>query len=89
MDPGATPGDDLPSFLAGLEGAGSHDYEQPPAPDIRPAPPFCALMLARGRFLAAQAGGELQWHKTDVLGKIGYKLNQYSASTLHLSIKHS
>lgn len=24
------------------------------------------------------AGGELQWHKTDILGKIGYKLAQYS-----------
>lgn len=24
------------------------------------------------------AGGELQWHKTDILGKIGYKLGQYS-----------
>lgn len=24
------------------------------------------------------AGGELQWHKTDVLSKIGYKLGQYS-----------
>ncbi|OAA65331.1 hypothetical protein SPI_02118 [Niveomyces insectorum RCEF 264] len=26
----------------------------------------------------ASAGGELQWHKTDVLGKIGYKLGQYN-----------
>jgi len=24
------------------------------------------------------SGGELQWHKTDVLGKIGFKLGQYS-----------
>ncbi|PKS04971.1 hypothetical protein jhhlp_008337 [Lomentospora prolificans] len=24
------------------------------------------------------AGGELQWHKTDILGKIGYKLEQYN-----------
>ena len=24
------------------------------------------------------AGGELQWHKTDILGKIGFKLGQYS-----------
>lgn len=24
------------------------------------------------------AGGELQWHKTDILGKIGFKLQQYS-----------
>lgn len=35
-------------------------------------------ILPASRRLAAQAGGELQWHKTDVLGKIGYKLNQYS-----------
>ena len=27
---------------------------------------------------AAQAGGELQWHKTDILGRIGFKLTQYS-----------
>lgn len=27
------------------------------------------------------AGGELQWHKTDILGKIGYKLGQYSESS--------
>ena len=28
---------------------------------------------------AAQAqGGDLEWHKTDVLGRIGFKLNQYS-----------
>lgn len=24
------------------------------------------------------AGGELQWHRTDILGKIGFKLGQYS-----------
>ena len=29
----------------------------------------------RAEFLA---GGELQWHRTDILGKIGYKLGQYS-----------
>ncbi len=28
------------------------------------------------------AGGELQWHKTDILGKIGYKLGQYSTPFL-------
>ena len=56
MDPGATPGDDLPSFLAGPEGAGSHDYEQPPAPDIRPAPPFCALYIG-SRLLLGGLGG--------------------------------
>ena len=31
-------------------------------------------------------GGELQWHRTDILGKIGYKLEQYSASLLIPSI---
>lgn len=37
----------------------------------------------RAEFLG---GGELQWHRTDILGKIGYKLGQYSkyiVSTLH------
>lgn len=28
------------------------------------------------------AGGELQWHKTDILSKIGYKLGQYSKTPL-------
>ena len=28
------------------------------------------------------AGGELQWHKTDILGKIGFKLEQYSMNHL-------
>lgn len=31
----------------------------------------------RAEFLA---GGELQWHKTDILSKIGFKLGQYSMS---------
>ncbi|KAG4436494.1 hypothetical protein IFR05_008035 [Cadophora sp. M221] len=35
-------------------------------------------IIPASRRLAAQAGGELQWHKTDVLGKIGYKLGQYN-----------
>ncbi|KAK2628779.1 hypothetical protein QTJ16_001882 [Diplocarpon rosae] len=30
------------------------------------------------RRLAAYAGGELEWRKTDVLGRIGYKLAQYN-----------
>ncbi|KAK0106190.1 hypothetical protein ONS96_003834 [Cadophora gregata f. sp. sojae] len=46
-------------------------------------------IIPASRRLAAQAGGELQWHKTDVLGKIGYKLNQYSTSTPHLPAEHS
>lgn len=36
------------------------------------------------RRAAAQTGGELQWHKTDILGKIGYKLAQYSMSMIQL-----
>ncbi|XMA13799.1 hypothetical protein WAI453_006590 [Rhynchosporium graminicola] len=35
-------------------------------------------IVPASRRLAAQVGGELQWHKTDILGKIGYKLNQYN-----------
>jgi hypothetical protein len=38
------------------------------------------FIVPASRRAAAQAGGELQWHKTDVLGKIGYKLAQYSTS---------
>ena len=35
-------------------------------------------ILPASRRAEALAGGELQWHKTDVLGKIGYKLGQYN-----------
>lgn len=35
-------------------------------------------IIPASRRASAAAGGELQWHKTDVLGKIGYKLAQYS-----------
>ena len=35
-------------------------------------------IIPASRRAAAAAGGELQWHKTDVLGRIGYKLAQYS-----------
>jgi hypothetical protein len=38
------------------------------------------FIVPASRRAAAQAGGELQWHKTDVLGRIGYKLAQYSMS---------
>jgi hypothetical protein len=38
-------------------------------------------IIPASRRAAVQAGGELQWHKTDVLGRIGYKLNQYSMSS--------
>lgn len=37
-----------------------------------------AHIIPASRRAAAAAGGELQWHKTDVLGRIGYKLAQYS-----------
>ncbi|RDW78350.1 hypothetical protein BP5796_06202 [Coleophoma crateriformis] len=35
-------------------------------------------IMPASRRTSAQIGGELQWHKVDVLGKIGYKLAQYS-----------
>lgn len=35
-------------------------------------------ILPASRRAEALAGGELQWHKTEVLGKIGFKLEQYS-----------
>ena len=36
-------------------------------------------VVPASRRAAAMQGGELQWHKTDVLGKIGFKLAQYSS----------
>lgn len=44
-------------------------------------------IVPASRRAAEQAGGELQWHKTDVLGRIGFKLAQYSMS--HPSHKKS
>ncbi|TVY21503.1 hypothetical protein LARI1_G002295 [Lachnellula arida] len=35
-------------------------------------------IIPASRRAAAAAGGELQWHKTDILGRIGYKLAQYN-----------
>ncbi|RDW84795.1 hypothetical protein BP6252_02385 [Coleophoma cylindrospora] len=35
-------------------------------------------IMPASRRISAQIGGELQWHKVDVLGKIGYKLAQYN-----------
>jgi hypothetical protein len=35
-------------------------------------------VVPASRRAAAMQGGELQWHKTDVLGRIGFKLAQYS-----------
>lgn len=46
-------------------------------------------IIPASRRAAALAGGELQWHKTDILGKIGYKLNQYSISLLSCLSCHS
>ena len=39
--------------------------------------------LPASRRTEVLAGGELQWHKTDILGKIGYKLEQYSTLFPH------
>jgi hypothetical protein len=36
-------------------------------------------VVPASRRAAAMQGGELQWHKTDVLGRIGFKLAQYSS----------
>ncbi|KAK3938961.1 hypothetical protein QBC46DRAFT_389014 [Diplogelasinospora grovesii] len=35
-------------------------------------------ILPASRRAEFMAGGELQWHKTDILGKIGFKLTQYN-----------
>ncbi|KAM3086374.1 hypothetical protein ACMFMF_000324 [Clarireedia jacksonii] len=35
-------------------------------------------ILPASRRAAAEMGGQLQWHKVDILGRIGYKLAQYS-----------
>ncbi|KAK5654313.1 hypothetical protein OQA88_7491 [Cercophora sp. LCS_1] len=35
-------------------------------------------ILPASRRAEFMAGGELQWHKTDILGKIGFKLGQYN-----------
>lgn len=37
-------------------------------------------VVPASRRAAAMQGGDLQWHKTDVLGRIGFKLAQYSTS---------
>jgi hypothetical protein len=37
-------------------------------------------IIPASRRAAEPAGGELQWHKTDILGRIGFKLAQYSMS---------
>jgi hypothetical protein len=35
-------------------------------------------ILPASRRAESMSGGELQWHKTDILGKIGFKLGQYN-----------
>ncbi|OIW26854.1 hypothetical protein CONLIGDRAFT_683803 [Coniochaeta ligniaria NRRL 30616] len=35
-------------------------------------------ILPASRRAECMSGGELQWHKTDILGKIGFKLGQYN-----------
>ncbi len=39
---------------------------------------MASRILPASRRAEYLAGGELQWHKTDILGKIGFKLGQYS-----------
>ncbi|KAL2753213.1 hypothetical protein ACRALDRAFT_2036626, partial [Sodiomyces alcalophilus JCM 7366] len=36
-------------------------------------------ILPASRRQETAATGELQWHKTDILGKVGFKLNQYNS----------
>ncbi|RFU34263.1 hypothetical protein B7463_g2047, partial [Scytalidium lignicola] len=36
------------------------------------------LIVPASRRAAVQAGGELQWHKSEILGRIGYKMAQYN-----------
>lgn len=43
-------------------------------------------ILPASRRQEAAAANELQWHKTDILGKIGFKLNQYSQYQLFFSL---
>lgn len=37
-----------------------------------------SCIMPASRRAETLAGGELQWHRTDILGKIGFKLEQYS-----------
>ena len=39
-------------------------------------------VVPASRRAASAQGGDLQWHKTDILGKIGFKLAQYSSFLL-------
>lgn len=45
-------------------------------------------ILPASRRAESMAGGELQWRKTDILGKIGFKLGQYSKHFLFLRRIH-
>jgi len=44
-------------------------------------------ILPASRRAEFMAGGELQWHKTDILGKIGFKLGHYSMTPFPQSPK--
>ncbi|KAH6682721.1 hypothetical protein B0J14DRAFT_612820 [Halenospora varia] len=46
-------------------------------------------IIPASRRAAAAMGGELQWHKTDVLGKIGYKLAQYNQALSSFNLTRS
>lgn len=46
-------------------------------------------VVPASRRAAAIQGGELQWHKTDILGRIGFKLGQYSALQLLAPLRFS
>lgn len=45
-------------------------------------------ILPASRRAELLAGGELQWHKANVLGKIGHKLEQYSRSCILFAIAY-
>lgn len=45
-------------------------------------------ILPASRRAEAMAGSELQWHKADILGRIGFKLEQYSKSATLFAAEH-
>jgi hypothetical protein len=61
---------ELEEQLRRLDGADTQSRRAGTNGDVIPA----------SRRAAQAAGGELQWHKTDILGRIGFKLAQYSTS---------
>ncbi|KAI1324484.1 hypothetical protein F5Y16DRAFT_411974 [Xylariaceae sp. FL0255] len=46
-------------------------------------------ILPASRRAESMSGGELQWHKTDILGKIGFKLEQYNRVLASFRETHS